>query len=399
MLSRIGRWIDERAHLSDLWRSQMVDYKVPKNLTFAYAFGVMAIVAFAIQIISGIFLTMYYQPDVNKAFDSANYTIMKEVSFMWLVRHVHAAGANFFLAIVYLHIFTGIYYNAYKKPRELTWIVGWLIYFVLLTTALSGYLLPWGQLSYWGMVVTSEIPTSIDSAPIIGKFKIGETIAIWMKGGFEIGQITIGRFFGLHIWLLPLILLLLVSVHLYLVRAAGISNPDGREIDKKKEGVPFHPYMTLKEGAYLMGYLAVLFFFVFFHMSHFLPPDNYDPADPFKTPAHIAPEWYLLAYYTIFRSIPDKFLGFVAFNIVLLFLLILPLLDFSPLRSARNRPLFFVMFIVLVISSMALTILGTMLPTPTNAMLGLVFTAGMFAFFLSLPVISLIERKGGKNND
>ena len=322
MLSRIGRWIDERAHLSDLWQSQMIDYKVPKNLTFPYAFGVMALIAFTIQIISGIFLTMYYQPNVHTAFDSANYTIMKEVPFMWLIRHVHAAGANFFLAIVYLHIFTGIYYNAYKKPRELTWIVGWVIYFVLLTTALTGYLLPWGQLSYWGMVVTSEIPTAIDSAPIIGKLKIGETVSIWMKGGYEIGQITLGRFFGLHIWLLPLILLVLVGIHLYLVRAAGISNPEGREIDKKKEGVPFHPYMTLKEGAYLMGYLAVFFFFVFFYMHHFLPPDNYDPADPFKTPAHIAPEWYLLAYYTIFRSIPDKFLGFVAFNLTLVSLLL-----------------------------------------------------------------------------
>ncbi len=391
MLGRIGRWIDERAHLSELWQSQMVDYKVPKNLTFPYAFGIMAIVAFAIQIISGIFLTMYYQPNVHTAFDSANYTIMKEVPFMWLIRQVHAAGANFFLAIVYLHIFTGIYYNAYKKPRELTWIIGWLIYFVLLTTALTGYLLPWGQLSYWGMVVTAEIPTSIDSAPLIGSLKIGETVSIWMKGGYEIGQITLGRFFGLHIWLLPLILLLLVSIHLYLVRAAGISNPEGREIDKKKEGVPFHPYMTLKEGAYVMGYIAVFFFFVFFYMHHFLPPDNYDPADPFKTPAHIAPEWYLLAYYTIFRSIPDKFLGFVAFNLTLVLLLILPFLDFSPLKSARNRPLFFIMFLVLVISSMALTILGTMPPTPTNALLGLIFAGGLFAFFLSLPIISIIE--------
>jgi ubiquinol-cytochrome c reductase cytochrome b subunit len=384
MLGRIGRWIDERAHISGLWQSQMVDYKVPKNLTFPYAFGIMALVAFAIQIISGIFLTMYYQPNVHTAFDSVNYTIMKEVPFMWLIRQVHAAGANFFLAIVYLHIFTGIYYNAYKKPRELTWIVGFFIYFVLLMTALSGYLLPWGQLSYWGMVVTTEIPTAIPGA-------LGETISVWMKGGYELGQITLGRFFGLHIWLLPLILLGLVGFHLYLVRAAGISNPEGVEIDKKKEGVPFHPYITLKEGAYVMGYLAVFFFFVFFYMHHFLPPDNFEPANPFKTPPHIAPEWYLLGFYTIFRSIPSKFLGFIAFNLVLLLLLLLPFLDFSPYRSARRRPLFFVMYIVLIISAMALTILGTMPPTPTNAMLGLVFTAGLFSFFLSLPIISIVE--------
>ncbi len=384
MIGKIGRWIDERAKLSDLWKSQMVDYKVPKNLTFPYAFGVMAIVAFAIQIISGIFLTMYYQPNVHLAFDSANYTIMKEVPFMWLIRHVHAAGANFFLAIVYLHIFTGIYYNAYKKPRELTWIVGWAIYFVLLMTALSGYLLPWGQLSYWGMVVTAEIPTAIPGI-------IGETVSVLIKGGYELGQITLGRFFGLHIWLLPLILLGLVSLHLYLVRANGISNPEGKEIDKKKEGVPFHPYITLKEGAYVMWYLAIFFFFVFFHMSHFLPGDNFEPADPFKTPPHIAPEWYLLAFYTIFRSIPDKFLGFVVFNIALVLLLVLPFLDFSPIKSARNRPLFFVAFVVLVISSIALTILGTMAPTPTNANLGMLFTVGFVGFFLALPIISIIE--------
>lgn len=394
MFGRIGKWIDERAHISELWQSQMVEYKVPKNLTFPYAFGVMALIAFAIQIISGIFLTMYYQPNVHAAFDSANYTIMKEIPFMWLFRHIHAAGANFFLALVYLHMFTGIYYNAYKKPRELTWIVGWFIFFILLATALSGYLLPWGQLSYWGMVVTTEIPTAIPGA-------LGETISVWMKGGYELGQITLGRFFGLHIWLLPLILLGLVGFHLYLVRAAGISNPEGVEIDKKKEGVPFHPYMTLKEGAYVMGYLAVFFFFVFFYMHHFLPADNFEPANPFKTPPHIAPEWYLLAFYTIFRSIPQKFLGFIAFSLTLLLLLLLPFLDFSPFKSARKRPLFFVMYIVLVISAMALTILGTMPPTPTNAMLGLTFTATLFAFFISLPVISVIEwgwykARGGK---
>ncbi|MEZ0360696.1 MAG: cytochrome bc complex cytochrome b subunit [Hydrogenobacter sp.] len=384
MFGKIGRWIDERAHISELWRSQMVDYKVPKGLTFPYAFGVMALIAFAIQIVSGIFLTMYYQPNVHAAFDSANYTIMKEIPFMWLFRHVHAAGANFFLALVYLHMFTGIYYNAYKKPRELTWIVGWFIFFILLATALSGYLLPWGQLSYWGMVVTTEIPTAIPGA-------LGETISVWMKGGYELGQITLGRFFGLHIWLLPLILLGLVGFHLYLVRAAGISNPEGVEIDKKKEGVPFHPYMTLKEGAYVMGYLALFFFFVFFYMHHFLPPDNFEPANPFKTPPHIAPEWYLLAFYTIFRSIPQKFLGFIAFSVTLLLLLLLPFLDFSPYKSARKRPLFFVMFVLLVLSAMALTILGTMPPTPTNAMLGLTFTALLFAFFISLPIISVIE--------
>ncbi len=403
MLGKIVDWIDERAKVRELYQTQMVDYRVPKNLTFPYVFGVLALITFAIQIISGIILLMYYKPIIAHAFDSANYTIMKEIPFGWLFRHLHAAGANFFLAVVYLHMFTGIYYTAYKKPRELTWIVGWVIFFVLLLTALSGYLLPWGQLSYWGMVVTTEIPTSLKDAPILkGLFgAIGETVSIWMKGGFTLGDIALGRFFGLHVLFLPLTLMALLGIHLYLVRAAGISNPDGVEIDKKKEGVPFHPYMTLKEGAFAMGYLAIFFFFVFFNMSHFLPADNFEPADPLKTPPHIAPEWYLLAFYEIFRSIPSKFWGFIAFNLALVFLLILPFLDFSPIKSARRRPLFFIMFVVLMISSMALTILGLMPPTPTNATLGLIFGAGFFLFFLSLPVISFLEwgwykAKGGQ---
>ena len=403
MLGKIVDWIDERAKVRDLYQTQMVDYKVPKNLTFPYVFGVLALITFAIQVISGIILLMYYKPIIAHAFDSANYTIMKEIPFAWLFRHMHAAGANFFLAVVYLHMFTGIYYTAYKKPRELTWIVGWVIFFVLLLTALSGYLLPWGQLSYWGMVVTTEIPTSLKDAPVLkGLFgAIGETVSIWMKGGFTLGDIALGRFFGLHVLFLPLTLMALLGIHLYLVRAAGISNPDGVEIDKKKEGVPFHPYMTLKEGAFAMGYLAIFFYFVFFNMHHFLPADNFEPADPLKTPPHIAPEWYLLAFYEIFRSIPSKFWGFIAFNLALVFLLILPFLDFSPVKSARKRPLFFAMFVVLVISTMALTILGLMPPTPTNAKLGLFFAAGFFLFFLSLPVISFLEwgwykAKGGQ---
>ncbi len=392
--------------LRGTYRERTVEYKVPKNLTFPYVFGVLALITFALQIISGTILVMYYKPVITHAFDSVNYTIMKEIDFGWLFRHIHAAGANFFLAIVYLHMFTGIYYNAYKKPRELVWIVGWLIYFTLLVTALTGYLLPWGQLSYWGTVVITEIPTSLADAPILKDFfgAIGETISMWMKGGYRLEDLALGRFFGLHVILLPLLLLGLVSIHLFLVRAAGISNPEGYEIDKEKEPekvVPFHPYVTLKEGAIAMWYLALFFFFVFFYMHHFLPPDNFEPADPLKTPPHIAPEWYLLGFYEVFRSIPSKFWGFVAFNLILLLLLLLPFLDFSPIKSARRRPLFFVMFVVFVISCMALTILGTMSPTPTNAKFGMFFTALVFLFFLSLPVISVIEwgwykTKGGQ---
>ncbi len=406
MVQKLIDWLDERVKIRELYASQMTEYKVPKNLTFPYVFGVLALITFALQVISGIILLMYYKPVIAHAFDSANYTIMKEISFGWLFRHIHAAGANFFLAIVYLHMFTGIYYNAYKKPRELVWIVGWVIYFVLLTTALTGYLLPWGQLSYWGTVVTTEIPASLADAPFLKSIfaAIGETISFWMKGGYKLEDLALGRFFGLHVLFLPLVLMALIGIHLFLVRAAGISNPDGYEIDKKKDTdkvVPFHPYVTLKEGAVAMWYLAIFFFFVFFNMSHFLPADNFEPADPLKTPPHIAPEWYLLGFYEVFRSIPSKFWGFIAFNLILVLLLLLPFLDFSPIKSARRRPLFFIMFIVFMFSSMALTILGTMAPTPTNAKLGMFFTALVFLFFLSLPIISFIEMgwskiKGGQ---
>ncbi len=396
LINKLIDWIDERAHIRDIYRTQLVEYKVPKNLTFPYVFGILALVTFAIQIISGMVLLLYYKPSIADAFDSATYSIMGEIPFGWLFRHIHAAGANFFMAIVYLHIFTGIYYNAYKRPRELVWIVGWLIYFILILTALSGYLLPWGQLSYWGFIVTTEIPGSLAEAPIFKDFfkAVAETIVLWMKGGYIVTDVTLGRVFGSHVLIYPLILLALIGTHLYLVRAAGISNPDGIDYDKKKNPdkfVPFHPYITLKEGAYVMWYLAIFFFFVFFHMSHFLPPDNFEPANPLKTPPHIAPEWYLLGYYEVFRSIPDKFWGFVAFNAMLLLLLLLPFLDWSPYKSARRRPLFFVLFLVFMFSSMALTILGTMPPTPQNAMLGLIFAALVFGFFLSLPIISIFE--------
>ncbi|AAC06424.1 cytochrome b [Aquifex aeolicus] len=405
LIEKIVDWIDERAHVREIYRTQMVEYKVAKNLTFPYVFGILALVTFAIQIISGMVLILYYNLQSQTLLTVHLLDNGRNSLRMALQAHTRT-GANFFMAIVYLHMFTGIYYNAYKRPRELVWIVGWLIYFVLILTALSGYLLPWGQLSYWGFIVTTEIPGSLADAPILKPiFKaIAETIVLWMKGGYVVTDVTLGRVFGSHVLIYPLILLALVGIHLYLVRAAGISNPEGIEYDKKKNPdkfVPFHPYMTLKEGAYVMWYLAVFFFFVFFHISHFLPPENFEPANPLKTPAHIAPEWYLLGYYEVFRSIPSKFWGFVAFNALLLLLLLLPFLDFSPLKSARRRPLFFVMFVIFMISSMALTILGTMPPTPQNAKLGLIFAALVFAFFISLPIISFIEygwykAKGGQ---
>ncbi len=389
MFGKLANYIEERTHLSEIFKEQMVDYKVPKNLTFPYAFGVLAIVAFTIQILSGMILLMYYKPYDTLAFDSTALFIWKVVPYGWLFRSIHAAGANFFLAVVYLHMFTGIYYNAYKKPRELVWVMGFIIYFLLLLTALTGYVLPWGQLSYWATEVTVEIPGAIPGV-------IGETVSLLMRGGYTLGNLAIGRFFALHVLILPLILLGVVSIHLFLVRAAGISNPDGMPYDKKKEGVNFHPYVTLKEGAVAMFYLALFFFFVFFYMKEFLPGTNWEPANPLQTPAEIAPEWYLKGFYAIFRSIPNKFIGFITFNLVLGLILLLPWLDFSPIRSARRRPLFFIMYIVFMTAGAALTVVGTLPATPEVAKIGLFFTALLFLFFISLPIISFIELGAAK---
>jgi len=385
MLEKVIDWIDERTHIRNILRENFVEYKVPKGLTFPYVFGVLSLVTMFFQFVSGILLSMYYEPSIHEAFDSVNYLIMKKVNFGWFFRHVHAAGANFFMALIYLHIATAIYYNAYKRPRELTWIVGCIIYLLMITTALTGYILPWGQLSYWGGVVTPEIPGSIPGG-------IGEIIATWMKGGYRLGDLALGRLFAFHAILLPMLLTVMVIIHLILIRRIGVTDPSGVE-RKKEEKIPFHPYVSLKELGITMWFLALFTYFVFFKMDKFLPAENFEPADFMKTPSHIAPEWYLLPFFQVFRSIPDKFLGFIAFNLIILLLFLMPFLDFSAVRSARNRPAFFIMYIVLIISFTALTILGTLEPTPLNAKLGLFFTLTLFAFFISLPIISIVECK------
>ena len=330
-------------------------------------------------------LVMYYKPTTQMAFDTVNFLIEKYVPFGWFFRNLHAAGANFFMAVVYMHILTGIYYNAYKRPREITWILGWLLYVLLILETVSGYVLPWGQLSYWATVVTTEMPTAFP--------KIGEFISLWMKGGYELGDVALGRFYSSHTVIYPVVMGIIIILHLLLVRINGISHPEGIEPYDKRTGYPFFPYVLLKEAGIAMFFMAIFLTFVFFYMHPFKSPDNFEPANPLSTPPHVAPEWYLLLYYEVFRSVPNKLLGVILFGLILFLLLLMPLLDFSPKRSARKRPLFFASFVLFLISAVALTVLGTLKPTPKNAYLGMFFTFLLLLFFVSLPVISILERR------
>jgi len=386
MSQSVKEWFESRTGLGKIFQKEMVEYRVPKGLTLPYSLGVLAVLFFAIQIISGIFVLMYYKPDMKLAFDSVNYTIMQVVPWGWFLRSLHAVGAGFFMAIIYTHMFTGIYYNAYKSPRQLVWVIGWIIYMVMILLVLTGYLLPQGQLSYWASEVVSEMPTAIP-------LDIMEKVSLWIKGGFSIGDITITRLFALHVVFLPLLLIALVFLHIQFFHQTGVTSPDGREVHgNEKETVPFI-YVTLKEGVIIAVVLAAFSYFIFFYSSPFTPSANFEPANPMRTPADIAPEWYLTAFYEIFRSIPNKFLGFMATNVFLIFLLILPVLDTSKKKSATKRPLFYFMYLLFLISFAVLAIEGTQPATAQAAMIGKTFFILNMIFFISLPIISHFEKK------
>lgn len=386
MNQSVKEWFESRTGLGRIFHKEMVEYRVPKGLTLPYSLGMLAVLFFVIQIISGIFVLMYYKPDAKLAFDSVNYTIVQVVPWGWFLRSLHAVGAGFFMAIIYTHMFTGVYYNAYKNPRQLIWITGWVIYMVMILLVLTGYLLPQGQLSYWASEVVSEMPTAIP-------LDIMDKVSLWIKGGFSVGDITITRFFALHVVLLPLLLIVLVFLHMQFFHQTGVTSADGREVHgNEKETVPFI-YVTLKEGVIIAIVLAAFSYFIFFNPAPFTPSANFAPADPMRTPAHIAPEWYLTAFYEIFRSIPGKFLGFMATNMFLIFLLLLPILDTSKKKSATKRPLFYFMYLLFLLSFAVLSIEGTQPDTAQSIVIGQVFFFINMLFFVSLPVIAHFEKK------
>jgi ubiquinol-cytochrome c reductase cytochrome b subunit len=398
MFSSLMGWVDARFPASKMWKEHLSEYYAPKNFNFWYFFGSLALLVLVLQIVTGIFLTMNYKPDAELAFASVEY-IMRDVEWGWLIRYLHSTGASAFFVVVYLHMFRGLIYGSYKQPRELVWIFGMLIYLALMAEAFMGYLLPWGQMSYWGAQVIISLFGAIPF--------VGEQLALWIRGDFVVADATLNRFFAFHVIAVPLVILGLVVAHIIALHEVGSNNPDGVEIKKNKDkngipldGIPFHPYYSVKD---IVGVIVFLFVFslVLFYMPEFggwfLEAANFIPADPLKTPLHIAPVWYFTPFYAILRAVPSiagsAFPGVVAMGLSIVFLFLLPWLDRSPVKSIRYRGVFFKVAIVLfVISFLGLGFLGTQPVTPLYTLLARVFSVIYFAFFILMPIYTKLDK-------
>lgn len=387
-------WIDDRFPLTELWREHIGDYFAPPNFNFFYIFGVLSLVVLVNQIVTGIWLTMFYKPSAAEAFASVEY-IMRDVEWGWLIRYMHSTGASAFFIVVYLHMFRALLYGSYKKPRELVWLFGMLIFLCLMAEAFFGYLLPWGQMSYWGAQVIISLFGAI---PIIG-----EDLTLWIRGDYVVSDATLNRFFALHVIALPFVIAGLVVAHIIALHEVGSNNPEGVEIKKYKDekgkpldGIPFHPYYTVKD---LVGVIVFLFFcaIVIFFMpemgGYFLEHANFVPADPLKTPEHIAPVWYFTPYYAILRAIPDKLLGVIAMGLSIGILFILPWLDRCPVKSIRYRGLSWKIALSLfVISFLILGYLGALPPSEGRTFVAQIASVIYFGFFIFMPFFTSREK-------
>jgi len=379
----ILNWIDKRLPVVTFVKEHLKDYQTPKNLNYLWNFGSIAGIMLVIMIISGIFLAMHYTPHVDHAFASVEH-IMRDVNGGWLMRYVHMNGASMFFIVVYLHIFRGLYFGSYKEPRELLWIMGVFILFAMMATAFMGYVLPWGQMSFWGATVITNL---------FSVFPGGESIVQWLWGGFSIGNPTLNRFFVLH-YLLPFIIVALVVIHLVCLHQFGSNNPKGIEVDKTngKDTIPFHPYYTIKDFFGLGVFFFIYAFFVFYAPNFFGEPDNYIQANPLVTPPHIVPEWYFLPFYAILRSIPDKLGGVLAMVGSIAVLFIVPWLDRHPVRSARYRPWFKVLYWPFIINLFVLGYVGAKPPEGIYLYIGQFATLYYFVhFFVILPLLNKYE--------
>jgi len=395
----IGEWLDQRIAIETLKKVMQTEYWIPKNINFLWAMGMVLAATFGILLVSGIFLLMYYQPGVDTAFDSVNYTIMTEVGYGWLWRHVHGVGASLVFLIIYIHLFTGIYYGSYKKGRELIWLSGMLLFVLFSAEAFSGYMLPWGQMSYWaGMVITN-----LFSGGSLEAYGLVE----WIRGDYVPGQAFLTRFFMLHVFLMPLVIIGAIVFHFGTLRIPHVNNQDGEDFDyaeaaelykagkvKESKVIPFSP-VFLSKDVFVMGVYFILFFFLVFYKFEFaMDPVNFDPANGLSTPAHIYPEWYFLWSYEILRPF-SKDVGLIAFAIAQVIFLTLPFLDRSPnVAPASRRGLFNIWFWLLLIDVLVLTFMGKLPPTdPTFAMIGMVSAYAFFALWIILPFITMIEKK------
>ncbi len=378
----VVRWIDHRLPIFTFMHHEMHEYPTPKNLNYWWNFGSLAGIVLVIMIMSGIVLAMHYTAHVDHAFQSVE-RIMRDVNYGWLVRYIHANGASFFFIVVYIHIFRGLYYGSYKAPRELLWMLGVVILILMMATAFMGYVLPWGQMSFWGATVITNLFSAI---PLVG-----ESIVTLLWGGFSVDNPTLNRFYALH-YLLPFVIVGVVVLHIVALHRFGSNNPLGIDVRGSQDTLSFHPYYTVKDAFGLGVFLVLLSAVVFFLPNSMGHPDNYIPANPMVTPAHIVPEWYFLPFYAILRAVPDKLLGVLAMFAAIGVLFILPWLDRSPVRSATFRPIYKIMFWVFLVDCVALTWLGAKPAEGIYVVLSRLCTAYyFFHFIILLPVLSIFE--------
>ena len=376
------RWLDKRLPLLRLTHDTLTTYPTPRNLNFWYTFGGILTFMLVVQIVTGVVLAMHYMPNSDHAFDSVEH-IMRDVNYGWLLRYLHSDGASLFFLAVYIHMFRGLYYGSYKAPREVLWILGVIIYMLMMLTAFLGYTLPWGQMSFWAATVITNLFSAI---PLVG-----DSVVAWLWGGFAVDNATLQRFFSLH-YLLPFVIFGVVILHIWALHVPGNNNPTGVNVRGSQDTLPFHPYYTLKDGFAIVVFLMVYAVFVFFSPNYLGEPINYTEANPLVTPAHIVPEWYYLPFYAILRAIPDKLGGVVAMFGSILILFALPWLDTSRVRSGSYRPIFRQFFWVFVIVCVALGYLGSKPPEGAYVIWARILTAYYFIHFLViLPLIGLLE--------
>ncbi len=401
-MSKFMEWVDARFPATQMWKEHLSEYYAPKNFNFWYFFGSLALLVLVNQIVTGIWLAMVYKPDATLAFASVELGMMRDVEWGWLLRYLHSTGASAFFVVIYLHMFRGVMYGSYQKPRELIWIFGVVIYLVMMATAFFGYLLPWGQMSFWGAQVIVNLFAAVPF--------VGEELSVWVRGDFVISDATLNRFFAFH-FALPFILAALVVLHLVALHHVGSNNPDGVEIKKNKgadgkplDGIPFHPYYTVKDilgvVVFLMVFLAVVFFAPEMN-GFFLEHPNFEPANPMKTPAHIAPVWYFTPFYAMLRAIPpmfgSQFPGVIVMFAAIAIMFVLPWLDRSPVKSIRYKGMLSkIALAALVVSFIFLGYLGMI--ASSEVILGVgattwarIMTAVYFAFFILMPIYTRME--------
>jgi ubiquinol-cytochrome c reductase cytochrome b/c1 subunit len=375
-------WIDTRLPIFTMMQKEYGVFPTPKNFNYFWNFGALAMINLVIMIATGIFLAMNYTPHVSMAFDSVE-RIMRDVNYGWLLRYVHANGASMFFIVVYIHIFRSLYYGSYKAPRELLWMIGVVILLVMMATAFMGYVLPWGQMSYWGATVITNLFSAI---PVVG-----ESVVTWLWGGFSVDNATLNRFFSLH-FLLPFVLVGVVFLHVAALHVTGSNNPLGIDVKSPQDTLPFHPYYTMKDSVGICVYLLVFAALVFFEPNLFMAAENYIPANPLVTPSEIVPEWYFLPFYAILRAVPSKLGGVMLMFGSIAVLFVLPWLDTSPVRSAKFRPIYRNLFWVLLVAVVALGFVGAHRPDGIWVVLGRVATFYYFLHFLViLPVLGKLE--------